>query len=518
MGLAAIAQKNIARRVVARHLGLYLLETFLLEFCYEELYYFFVFGWRCNHASLPVDKFGFANKDSEKSLHQPTQTQANTNTLPCNHVHHCVFLRNKLSDNIYASGHKNWLPKGMQEFLNNWAEAAYTSVGFFWMAVWAFILGYIISSLIAIFVTEKRMQETMGQNEGKGVLLGTFFGFISSSCSFSALATTKTLFQKGASFVASIAFLLASTNLVIELGIIIAIFMGWQFVVGEYVGGVLLILGSWLLIRLINPTKLIKQAKENLDDEHEMKPDKRTFAQKIKSIDSWAKVGKQYGMEWKMVWKDVTVGFTIAGIVAAFVPDAFFRSLFINSGQAQQELGFFTVLQHVIVGPVAAFFTFIGSMGNIPLAALLFGKGVSFAGVMAFIFSDLVVFPVLRINAKYYGWKMALFILFLLFASLVATSLILHYGLFALDMLPDASSTQIMNEEHFKLNYTFYLNIAFLAISGILVYLGFFKGKDVMHHKPMAPKSMLMENVLKYLTLACYLWLAGGLILKYAIL
>ena len=255
----------------------------------------------------------------------------------------------------------------------------------------------------------------------------------------------------------------------------IAIFMGWQFVVGEYVGGVLLILGSWLLIRIINPKKLIKQAKENLEDEHEMKPDKRPFVEKVKSMDSWAKVGKQYGMEWKMVWKDVTVGFTIAGIVAAFVPDAFFRSLFINSGQAQQELGFFTVLQHVIVGPVAAFFTFIGSMGNIPLAALLFGKGVSFAGVMAFIFSDLVVFPVLRINAKYYGWKMALFILFLLFSSLVATSLILHYGLFAMDMLPDGSGTQIMDKEHFKLNYTFYLNIAFLIISGILVYFGFFK-------------------------------------------
>lgn len=249
-----------------------------------------------------------------------------------------------------------------------------------------------------------------------------------------------------------------------------------------------------------------------------MKADKRSFSEKVKSIESWAKVGKQYGMEWKMVWKDVTVGFTIAGMVAAFVPDAFFRSLFINSGQAQQELGFFTVLQHVVVGPVAAFFTFIGSMGNIPLAALLFGKGVSFAGVMAFIFSDLVVFPVLRINAKYYGWKMALFILFLLFASLVGTSLVLHYGLFALDMLPDASSTQITEQEHFKLNYTFYLNMAFLLVSGILVYLGFFKGKNVEHHKPMAPKSKVMEIVLKYLAFTCYVWLAGGLIVKYAVL
>uniref|UniRef100_UPI0030C8B4CE permease n=1 Tax=Yeosuana marina TaxID=1565536 RepID=UPI0030C8B4CE len=306
----------------------------------------------------------------------------------------------------------------MDNFLKQWAEAAYTSTGFFWMALWAFAFGYIISSVIQVFVTEKWMHKTMGGNEGKGVLLGIFFGFISSSCSFSALASTKSLFKKGASFVSSIAFLLASTNLVIELGIIISIFLGWQFVVGEYVGGILLILISWLLIRLIRPTKLIENARKNLKDKTNDDTDEsKSWKKKIQSEKSWAKVSKQYGMEWKMVWKDVTVGFTIAGIVAAFVPDSFFQTLFINSGNGYTDFTFFEILEHIIVGPVAAFFTFIGSMGNIPLAALLFGKGVSFAGVIAFIFSDLVVFPILRINAKYYGWKMSLFILFLLFAS-----------------------------------------------------------------------------------------------------
>lgn len=218
----------------------------------------------------------------------------------------------------------------MNNFLQRWGEAANTSAGFFWMALWAFVLGYAVSSLIQVFVTEKRMQQSMGKGEGKGVLLGTFFGFISSSCSFAALATSKSLFQKGASFVSSIAFLLASTNLVIELGIIISIFLGWQFVVGEYVGGILLILSSWLLIRLINPKKLIKRAKENIQEVNDSKEDKKSFQKKLKSSESWAKVGKQYGMEWKMVWKDVTVGFTIAGIVSAFVPDAFFETLFIK--------------------------------------------------------------------------------------------------------------------------------------------------------------------------------------------
>ena len=407
----------------------------------------------------------------------------------------------------------------MSEFLKQWGEAAYTTTGFFWMALWAFILGYIISSMIQIFVTEKRMQETMNQNEGKSVLLGTFFGFISSSCSFSALAGTKSIFKKGASFVSSVAFLLASTNLVIELGILISIFLGWQFVVGEYVGGILLILISWILIRIINPKKLIEKARKNLENEDDdLMDDSKDWQKQIKKEDSWAKVGKKYKMEWQMVWKDVTVGFTIAGIVAAFVPDSFFQTLFINSGQGNTDFTFLEILEHIIVGPVVAFLTFIGSMGNIPLAALLFGKGVSFAGAMAFIFSDLVVFPVLRINAKYYGWKMSLFILFLLFTALIGTSLVLHYSFDLLGMLPDPSQVKIQDSAYFKINYTFYLNIALLAISGYLIYLGFFKRKDVQHSmSEMAPKSPLLEKILKYAAYISYIWLAGGLIIKFLI-
>ncbi len=403
----------------------------------------------------------------------------------------------------------------MQDFLSRWGEAAYTSSGFFWMALWAFALGYVISSGIQIFVTEKKMQETMGQEESKGVLLGTFFGFISSSCSFAALASTKSLFKKGASFISSIAFLLASTNLVIELGIIISIFLGWQFVVGEYVGGIILILISWLLVRIINPKKLIKKARERLDNEDDDNQSDKSWKKKMKSESSWAKVSQQYAMEWKMVWKDVTIGFTIAGVVAAFIPDAFFETLFINSGAGKTNFTVLTILQHIVVGPLVAFITFIGSMGNIPLAALLFGKGVSFAGVMAFIFSDLVVFPILRINAKYYGWKMSFFILFLLFASLVGASFTMHYGFDLLGMLPDPSSVTIQDSEYFKVDYTFWLNLAFLAISGFLIYLGFFKRKDVDHMKEMAPKSKTLEKTLKYLSFICYAWLAGGLIIKF---
>ncbi|MGB0177813.1 MAG: permease, partial [Owenweeksia sp.] len=295
----------------------------------------------------------------------------------------------------------------MQYFLEKWAEAAYTTTGLFWMALWAFALGYVVSSMIQVFVTQERMQKLMGKDNLKSISLGTFFGFISSSCSFAALATTKSLFKKGAGFISSMAFLLASTNLVVELGIIIALFLSWQFVVGEYIGGLLLILISWIFIKLTRPKKLLKKTRERLgssDGEHHHEKD---WKEQIKSREGWAKVGMQYHMEWGMVWKDVSVGFTIAGIISAFVPSSFFETLFIGTGTgSQSDLSFFQILEHTLVGPVAAFFTFIGSMGNIPLAALLFQNGVSFAGVMAFIFSDLVVFPVLRINARYYGWRM----------------------------------------------------------------------------------------------------------------
>jgi len=403
----------------------------------------------------------------------------------------------------------------MNDFLIKWGEAANTSIGFFWMAFWAFILGYALSSMIQVFVTEERMQKTMGGRGAKPVFLGAFFGFISSSCSFSALASAKSLFQKGASFVSSMAFLLASTNLVIELGIVISIFLGWQFVVGEYVGGIMLILVSWLIIRLVKPNKLIKKAKANLSAGNDHDESSAGFKDKIKSQKEWSKVGKQYFMEWKMVWKDVTIGFTIAGIVAAFVPDSFFETLFINTESKSASFSFFTLLEHVLIGPFAAFLTFIGSMGNIPLAALLFGKGVSFAGVMAFIFSDLVVFPVLRINAKYYGWKMSFFILFLLFTSLIITSLGLHYGFQLFDILPNFNSVSIEEQDFFKLDYTFFMNIGFLLISAILIYFGFIKGKNIMHHKEMAPKSPALEKTLKYLAFVAYGWLTIGILINY---
>lgn len=405
----------------------------------------------------------------------------------------------------------------MSEFLTTWSEAATTSLGFFWMALWAFVLGYIISSLIQVLVTKERMQKIMGKEGPRSVALGTFFGFLSSSCSFAALATTRSIFQKGAGLAPSMAFLLASTNLVIELGMVIAVFLGWQFVVGEYVGGILLILITWMLIKITRPRRLEAQARKRLGDpeESDFQADK-SWKEKIRSIEGWKQIGQTYVMEWLMVWKDVLIGFTVAGIISAFVPDTFFQTLFIGSGgENSANPGFLAVLAQTLVGPIAAFFTFIGSMGNIPLAAVLFGQGVTFAGVMAFIFSDLVVLPVLRINASYYGWRMALYLLGLMLVGIVSSALIMHYALAFLGLLPDFASVTAPGErEFFKLNYQLILNVIFMIFTGVMLWFWKLSQKDHHGHHHDHGGSSLTDKILSGLTALCGIWLVGGLLVQ----
>ena len=313
------------------------------------------------------------------------------------------------------------------------------------------------------------------------------------------------------------AFMLASTNLVIELGMVIAIFLGWQFVVGEYVGGILLILITWLLIRITRPRRLEAQARDQLSNEQDNRDDRDIgWKKKLLSMRSWQSIGQTYVMEWQMVWRDVLIGFTVAGIISAMVPDSFFQALFIGSGgENSANPGFFAVLMQALVGPVAAFFTFIGSMGNIPLAAVLFGQGVTFAGVMAFIFSDLVVLPVLRINASYYGWKMALYLLALMLVAIVIAALTMHYALAFLGMLPDFSAVTAPGErEFFKVNYQLVMNIIMLSVNFGLVWLWHKARHDQSghgHNHDHGGKS-ITDKLMSVLSSMAFIWLLGGLI------
>ncbi len=407
----------------------------------------------------------------------------------------------------------------MDGFLETWASAALTTAGFFWMALWAFCLGYTISSMIQVFVTRERMRQTMGETGPRAVALGTFFGFISSSCSFAALSTSRALFQKGAGLAPALAFLLASTNLVIELGIVIFVFLSWQFVVGEYVGGLMLILFMWLIVRWTAPKRLIEAAREHAEQaggEASDSEDPPDWREQIRSREGWANVSSRYFMEWGMVWKDVLFGFTVAGVIAAFVPPEFFQALFIGSG-SEGGASWWQIALHTLIGPLAAFFTFIGSMGNIPLAAILFGSGVSFAGIMAFIFSDLVVFPVVRISAQYFGWKMALYIVGVFLVSLCLTAIGLHFGFEALGLMPSedqAKTTQVEPSERFAIDYTLVLNVIFVGLS---VFFAVFKRKAEDGHDHGSGKASIVQRVLQVLAGLSMVWLAGGLAMNFVV-
>ncbi|MCM2561046.1 permease [Lutimaribacter sp. EGI FJ00015] len=395
-------------------------------------------------------------------------------------------------------------------FVNLWADAALTSAGFFWMAFWAFGLGYVISAAIQTFVGRAQMRAAMGDSQARGVALGTVFGFISSSCSFSALAGTRAIFAKGAGFVPSMAFLLASTNLVIELGIVISVFLSWHFVVAEYVGGVVLILVMWLVVRLTRPGRLITKVRERLEAGDEDEP--LSVSSLLGDLRSWEILARGYLGEWHMVWKDVTVGFATAGIIAAFVPPAFFTWLFPGTGS--EDLATWQVISHAFIGPVAAFFTFIGSMGNIPLAGLLFANGVSVAGIMAFIFSDLVVFPVIRVHAQYYGWKMALYIAFVFLVALVLTALAVHYAFGLAGLVPEPSDASLMAPgERFVIDYTFWLNLAFGAVTVLFGWLAW-RARGHGGHAHDHSHGGLLDTVLYWLALLAWGWLLIGLALN----
>lgn len=395
-------------------------------------------------------------------------------------------------------------------FLSGWSDAVLTTLGFFWMAFWAFGLGYAISAAIQVFVSRAAMQRAMGRQGARSVALATFFGFISSSCSFAALAATRSFLAKGAGLVPALAFLLSSTNLVIELGIVISVFLSWHFVVAEYVGGVLLIAAMWIIVRLTRPDRLIRAMRDRLEAEGDDTRWPVTALWRDPRV--WGVLAQSYLGEWRMVWKDVTVGFTVAGVIAAFVPSDFFVWLFPGTGSAE-PLGFAEVLAQAVIGPVAAVFTFIGSMGNIPLAGLLYANGVGVAGIMAFIFSDLIVLPVLRVNARFYGWRMSLYIAGVFLAALVLTSVAIHYGFHLAGIAPEATARGLPEpESRFAFDYAFWLNLGFAGLS-LAALWGAWRvrtegGGDHHHHHGGAG-----ERLLRWLALGCFGWLAGGLAL-----
>jgi len=355
------------------------------------------------------------------------------------------------------------------ELLTQWGEASITAVGFFWKAGWAFILGYTVSGMIQAFVPKARLTRRMGDAGIESVSLATVFGAASSSCSFAALAAARSLVLKGAHFVAAVAFMFASTNLVIELGVLIMIFLGWQFLAAEIVGGLLLIVISTILIKLTYPKTWLEAARDKVEEDAPPEEDDFDWKQRIRSRDGWRLVGHKFVMDWKMVWRDIVIGFTVAGFVAVLVPASFWDRIFL-AGSAHSLPAWLVVLENAAVAPFVAAATFIGSMGNIPLATVLNANGVLFAGIMGFVYSDLMVPPLIAINAKYYGWRVALYIAGVMWVSIVVTAVVMH-GVFAVIGITPESGRAVDEITRFAIDYTFWLNLVMAVAAIVMVVL-----------------------------------------------
>lgn len=341
-----------------------------------------------------------------------------------------------------------------------------------WKALWALIFGYIISSAIQVLVTREQMAKLLGHRGVKEAALAGTFGFISSSCSFAALAASRSVWVKGAKPVNAIAFLVASVNLVIELGIVLFVLLGWHFFVGNFVLGILMIAYAYLLTSFWFPKKLAEKAREHAEKQQQAMehapPKGQSWRETLLSRAGWQAIGRAFFMEWKMVYKEILFGFTVAEFISVFVPKSFWNALFLHSASGGSP-AFLVVLENALVAPVIAFFTFIGSMGNVPLAAMLWSNNASFGGVMSFLGADLVAATVIYIHAKYYGWRYAAYVSLMLYVCMVAAGLTVHYIFAGADILP-TQRPSLAEMVRFKLDYTLWLNVGFILLGASLVW------------------------------------------------
>ncbi len=353
-------------------------------------------------------------------------------------------------------------------------QILFTSLSMFWEVLWPLILGFALSAIVQAVVSHKTLAKTLGDNSPRSLTLATLFGIASSSCSYAAVALARSLFKKGASFTSAMVFELASTNLVIELGIVLVVLLGWQFMSAEFVGGIIMIIIIALIFRFTLTPNLIslakKQAGKGLAGKMEghaamdmSVSGKGTFWQQLFSNKGFTAVSEYFVMDWASVWIDIVVGFFIAGALTVLVPYSFWQAFFLTSNPTLAKI------EGPLVGPLVAIVSFVCSVGNIPLAAVLWQGGISFGGVVSFIFADLIVLPVLDIYRKYYGWKVMSYILVTFYITMAAAGYIVEFLFSALHIIPINHHITVLTKG-IQWNYTSWLNILFLIISAVLVY------------------------------------------------
>ena len=351
-------------------------------------------------------------------------------------------------------------------------HALWMAFTMFWEILWPLILGFGLSALVQAVISKSEMTRLLPNDSPRSLAIACGLGAASSSCSYAAVALARSIFRKGADFTAAMAFELASTNLVAELTIIIIVLMGWQFAAAEFVGGPLMVVLMALLFRLFLSRKLVAEARTQADKglkgkmeghaEMDMSVTQGSVWQRITSKNGFTATSHYFVMDLLAVWKDIAGGLLIAGALAAWVPNDFWKEFFLVSHPVAAKVW------GPIVGPIVAVVSFVCSVGNIPLAAVLWNGGISFGGVIAFIYADLIVLPIIDIYRKYYGWKVAGLIVAVFYVAMALAALLIELLFDLLGLIPPQRSAQIV-ETSISLNYTTVLNVILLAIAFLLV-------------------------------------------------
>jgi YHS domain-containing protein/uncharacterized membrane protein YraQ (UPF0718 family) len=350
----------------------------------------------------------------------------------------------------------------------------------FWETLWALVLGFGLSGVVQAFVSKEDMQRVMGDHHPATIAKASGLGMVSSSCSYAATAMAKSLVQKGADFITAMVFMFASTNLVIELGVVLLILMGWQFAAAEFIGGPIMIILFAFLGGLIFRRHQVEEARRRLQtgkvgghdhqamvgvsEERQVELEQTPWGEKLTSKAAWADAASYTMADIKMLRKELVIGYAVAGFLAVLVPMDAWNDVFF------QGHGIWTTLENVLVGPFIAFISFVCSIGNVPMAAALWHGGISFGGVISFIFADLIAFPLVLIYRKYYGTKLALKVFFTFWAVMAAAGLIVEVIFDGLNLIPETRPHDIVHTG-FEWNYTTFLNLAFLGVFAVLYWL-----------------------------------------------
>jgi uncharacterized membrane protein YraQ (UPF0718 family) len=343
-----------------------------------------------------------------------------------------------------------------------------------WEILWPLILGFALSAVVQAVVSKQQMGELLPDDRPRSIATALALGAASSSCSYAAVALARSIFRKGAHFTAAMAFEMASTNLVLELSIIMIALLGWQLTLAEFVGAPLMVILLILLFRIFLSGDLLEQARKQADRgiagrmeghaEMDMSvTEGGSLWQRMTSDRGLTAISHYFVMDWAAVWLDIVGGLLIAGALAAWVPAAFWQSFFLTGHPV------LATLWGPIVGPLVAVISFVCSVGNIPLAAVLWNGGISFGGVVAFIFADLIVIPILNIYRKYYGLKMAGFLFATFYVAMAAAALIVDLIFGGLALIPSERKARVI-EASITWDYTTWLNLAFLVPAGLLVW------------------------------------------------